>query len=350
MKQNESDGTLTCREVSACLSDLLDIHHGETPGPEASVLCAPAYLAAVEAHLPECVACRAEFEHLKEIGQVFAHFPSSESSAPNFDGYAALVRERVKGGQWTPAVRKGPDVDGLARRRFSRPWIPMAAASAAAVLAAFSISFLVNRMLRNDALEKLALARPAKPSPVEPPEVPYAGAYSNQADPLRLPYRPLTVVPGPTGVDILPVGPNATRRSMRIDSSAKESLQSLESELEKNEAMIFTENRAQQRALLGLNLVVKAAKRPTGDSPEGLAVCDVLSSSPAARAGLRPGDYIMALNDVAFNSSNLSEVLKLLKALQDLGQGEVIHIDYARKQDNDWVIRKGVTVLGEYEK
>lgn len=75
---------------------------------------------------------------------------------------------------------------------------------------------------------------------------------------------------------------------------------------------------AEQRAVLGLGMA------PT-ESEDGIAIRFVQPNSPAAAAGLRPGDVLVKVND-----ASLGVALAINDALADKEPGETVHLTYRR--------------------
>ena len=178
-----------------------------------------------------------------------------------------------------------------------------------------------------------------------------------------LPKKPMQS--SPKTVRDLPAGaPNflltANGVAQNLTKEAKinfpELLKQLDQELSKQGALVFWESPVtinnERKCLLGLALLSRSPNQQEApeNTPEGLKIVDLLQKSPAyEKAGLLPGDVITSLNDLTFERSSPSEILKFYNAIEKLGAGENVTMEFARKESGFWVIRQTNVQLGDYE-
>ena len=71
-------------------------------------------------------------------------------------------------------------------------------------------------------------------------------------------------------------------------------------------------------------------------SPEGVLVADVMTDTPAAKAGLKPGDLILRANENTVR--NMSE---FSLEMEKVGEGQVVNVE---------ILRIGIGVFGQVER
>lgn len=337
-----------CRTVQGLLSDLIDVRRGERPAPDISPLADPVFCATVERHLAGCQDCRSELEALEGVGAAYAEFAVGELPAEAFADYGRLVRERL-------ARRAGLEPTRRAAVR-SVPawpsWLTMVGSSAAAALlaAALTANYLSPRKPLPSDPNLTEVATATRSPPARGPE------YTRGTEPTTSPARPpRTVTQSRSGPTRFALWTNNGPQSMTFNPGAAEAgevLRQLEQEMRRRGAVMLGElaqGEEANRGLLGLALQAQN-REAVPEAPDGLAVVAVLRGSPAAKAGLQPGDYILNFDDLAFGSSTPTEILKLFDALVKTGEGAQVTVDYARWSGTHWILRRGTTVLGEYDK
>ena len=321
-----------CTKVKGMLSDLLDVRRGEQPAPMDSPLGTPEVLDAVEKHVASCPTCTQELHKLEELGRAFAEFAAEEPGQEHFAGYARMVRQRVR--RMTQKTIARP-----AQARFTqwRTWLSAVVTSAAAaVLTVMVLNPAITGPRLNPDDGKTAAANNAKQEMkgyTKAVKVADAATHtSKEASPTvagnelpdlsKLQPRDLSLVSwGPGGMRQVNVGPETDMSrlgSIRLGDSSK--------------------------ALVG---VMFAADERT--VPEGLRVVAVKKNGVADAIGLRPEDRLLSLNGMRFPNSSPEEIVKFFHAVESLGRGKLIQVDFARKDGDNWIIKRGRGELGKFK-
>jgi hypothetical protein len=340
---------MTCAAAREHLSDLLDIRRGEEPTP-GTALHDGALRGALEAHVAGCAECRAAMEALAQLGAAYAEFSVGELPEEAFALWGRRAREKAAQAAPQPSARILRPVVRAERTWVS--WLATVASSAAAAVLAVMVGLpVMTRFMQPSNTVRFAEntgnkdeVRSGGPAVAEAP-----GATATPTP--ALPLRHVDLQPRPTP---FAVWTGSGPRSMTFEpgaESAKALLEQLEAELQQRGALMLGESPDPEGARKGLiGLALKAHTRESvPEAPEGLAVVGVLRNSPAQKAGLRPGDYLLKVNDLCFADSTAPEILKFLNAINGLGKGEHVQIDFARWNGTHWLVRRGSAVLGEYD-
>ena len=361
MERDEKIQATTCAEVRELLSDYLDVRRGEVPPPEASPLAVPGAREAVERHLAGCAACRAELGTLEEIGAVYAEFSVDEKPPQAFASFAAVARDRIRRIPVPSEARSGRAV--VVRSTEWRRWVTMVVTSAAAAMltVAFLLPYLNKPRQAPAVATRETKAAPAQPESQKKQDVEVA---TDPAETAAKDTPKIADVLYPENIRNLqhaaggpfkqsPVGVETRDGWKELgprNQSTEEVLRQLEEMVRRNGQVAIAETPSAQPAQRGLlGVALKTLKEPIAGVPDGLCVHDVLKGGPADRIGLGPNDYILTLNDLAFKDSSTPEVVKFFNAINQLGKGETVQIDYARWNGANWIIKRGTAVLGNYE-
>jgi hypothetical protein len=320
MDLNAKPGNLSCAEVRELLSDLIDVRCGEIPHPDGTRLSEPGLRPAVELHVASCPACREELNALWEVGAAYADFNVGEAPAQHFANYAQQVRARM--GQSRAPVRM------VARpgRRIVR--LAVATALAASVLVAILLFGFRSRELPagGTRVAKLVETHPRAPSrgPVQTPmRVQFPGQNGVSLATLNLTHNP--ALPGPT-------------------------LDRVRSDEGRYGYLVFSEQPAPGAdQLLGVSLrTTRDVDRVQDEGPGGLMIYSVEPGSAAQKAGLRPNDFIVAVNDMEIKNGGAEDAVAFLTALNQLGAGARAYIHIVRPEGAHYVyLEPFEAVLGE---
>ncbi len=250
---------------------------------------------------------------LEDIGSVFTDFSVGELPAQHFSDYGEVVRRRMK----QENERK---ITPIRAATHSRLWKACATAAAAACLTFAALHF-VPSIFASSKL-KLVGARPARDFTPIPP--------STRLTPIKV-FNDLY--------------PAATKTREFDPEQSKGLLNELQNDESKYGYLIFPE-----MPLLGIQLrTMRDMDRDvSGNNARlGLRVHANVPDGVANEMGLREGDVIVCINRMNVNSGSAEDAVHFLNAVNNLGKGAVVTIDFLR-QDKcgvQYVQRSGV--LGE---
>lgn len=323
-----------CAEVQAALSDLLDLRSGSSHPPEGPLSAPEAYAAYMD-HLERCAECRSELESLSEVGALYAEFSVGELPAQAFETMGARVRQRMAAEAGVRPVLRLADAPAAAVPARPRGWMPVfATAAAAAALALVATLFVADS--QNGGSQEPAVVQAGATS-ANPGPMPKRFESSRPVRPLA--NVPLATTPAMPVTLMVPRGPQMVNQT--VDPSAlpgpDEFMRMLEREFERQRYVGVGEcakarPSGEAVCLLGAVFRIQREAEAAAKSPQGIEVWDVYPGSPADQAGLHRGDRILGLNDLKFEQSSPCEVIKLLNALEKLGAGELVELDFARRE------------------
>lgn len=330
---------LECSQVREHLSDLLDIRRGETPPPGATPLAKPAYRVRVETHVNACPDCRNELYTLGDLGRVFSEFDVGERPAQDFDGYAKAVRARLNG-QGTIIALPGRALRSRERRSMGwKGWVGVGVTSAAAAM----LSVALLGYLKADAPKKDAvpISNEVAENPVHEWKDPIVADTG---------YRPIDLSAGSQEVTFGLKGASGSDQTVQIGRDSADTLKYLNQTVQREGMVGFWEHpSADETQRMGAAMAVSTEEKANPEGcQKGLAVLDVMKGSPAAKAGLRKGCYVLAINGLSFEKSTLPEAIKYINALNSMSVGEPVLVDYAVFNGKDWIIRRGEANVGQF--
>ena len=351
----QGSAALMCADVQALLSDWLDVRRGEIPPAGISPLSEERYRSSYDAHLGTCQHCKCQLQDLEMLGSAFSEFSVNELPDSHFQSYASKVKARIQAE--TPATS---NVIQVPQERWTRreatprwaPWVVMVASSSAAAMLAVVLTLGVfgksgsTKSNRTEvAVEKNQTAKVVPVSMVAQVKPKTPKSVANQ----KFVSAPSFLVTA-NGM-VQPVSNATNTRKVNV----ADMIQQLDSELSKQGALVFWETpveiNKERKCLLGMALLARSPNQQAApeNTPEGLKIVDLLDKSPAfMKAGLLPNDVIISLNDMSFERSSPTEILKFYNAIEALGAGETVTMEFARKENNFWVIRQTVVQLGDY--
>ncbi|MBI3831902.1 MAG: hypothetical protein HY291_20435 [Planctomycetes bacterium] len=343
MSEASNNGVLSCAGAREHLSDLLDIRRGETPAPGATPLSDPLLRTRVEEHVDGCPDCRLELQGLSEIGLAFAEFRVGERPAQDFDGYAQAVRARIHGGG------KVIPMPGRATVRVRESRMP-----GWRRLAGVAVSSAAAAVLAVTMLPHVFSTHKTKRTQVPPPA-------ENVADTSGDRWTNMQAVPNPLAPKVVDVGLTdqtefimrgqvGGNQTVQLGKNSVDTLKYLKQTVEREGMVRFLERPPEgELPHLGAELAVSTDEKANPEGClKGLAVWDVIGGSPAYHAGLRKGTYILNINGVDFEKSTLPEAIKYVNVLHQLNKNELVQVDYAEFDGNDWVIRRGKAQVGAF--
>lgn len=376
MAQGGPTNEMKCSEVRELLSDLLDIQRGENPSPDVSPLGRPETRSAVEKHVDDCLDCSEALHELEELGAAFSDFNISEKPTQDFADFGSVVRERMgqKGPRILPEERR--DASPFGRQSW---WTMLISSVAAVVVVGVLVHSLWNSPNRPTTTSpEIADVSPNSERPLETARSESEDNATSptlkmvdtkDTEPGRLPRRmnpipaqpPALKMPFHTPFSLAMRRPRGPVQSVRVDPAKGGMvpyLRQFDRELHDFGSLSLGETPQPEmgnKTLLGLYVALQAPRNISKDSPEGLRVSRVAPGSPAAIAGLRPGDYItgMELPDgrplETFKTSTSAETLIFLRWINGLGKGKAIVIEYQRPESSQWLLKSGIATLGEWK-
>lgn len=343
MSEATSHEALSCSGAREHLSDLLDIRRGEMPAAAATPLADPLLRTRVEEHVDGCPDCRLELQALSEVGLAFADFRVGERPAQDFDGYAKAVRARISGGG---KVIPLPGRATVRAREIRAPgWrslVGVAVSSAAAAVLAVTM------------LPHLLSGHKAKrtPAPVAVESVvDTSGDRWTNMQPVPNPQAPKFVDVGLSDqAQFIMRGKAGGNQTVQLGKNSGDTLKYLKQTVEREGMVLFMERPPEgETQHLGAALAVSTDEKANPEGcQKGLAVWDVMEGGPGYKAGLRKGMYILNINGVDFEKSTLPEAIKFINVLHQLKKDELVQVDYAQFDGNDWVIRRGKAQVGAF--
>ncbi|MCW8133474.1 MAG: PDZ domain-containing protein, partial [Planctomycetota bacterium] len=147
-------------------------------------------------------------------------------------------------------------------------------------------------------------------------------------------------------------GASGSDQTVQIGRDSADTLKYLNQTVQREGMVTFWEHPAPDEAQrMGAVLAVSTEEKANPEGCQnGLAVWEVMKNSPAAKAGLRKGCYVLAINGLNFEKSTLPEAIKYINAINNMDVGEPVSVDYAVFNGKDWVIRRGEATLAQFSR
>jgi hypothetical protein len=325
MEMTQGPGNLKCIEVRECLSDVIDARRGEIPYPGATRLAEPGIRAAVELHLAGCPECRSELAMLEDVGAAYSDFSVGEVSVQVFADYPRKVRARLAREDAERRAAERTKFLALNRRRI---WTTLAASGIAASL----LVVAYGRIKPNSAKSPIVSSVP--------------GIWED--DPPALSSNPRKTAPflvqRTDGVQFAGIG--------QTNSNPEDQLKQIQEQERNFDSLIVQENPAlHDQPLLGA--LLRTSRDPDkveDDGAGGLTVYDVVPGSPADVMGLQKNDRILEINGTRIEHGRISDAVRFLSGINELGRGATVRLLVVRPQGSQWwFMRPMKGVLGRYE-